>query len=63
VDAPREALIEVNVREAKLDLETIFYAQYERISRVIAGVTRDPARAEELAVEVFLKWCGIPRLK
>src|SRR5579863_8069422 len=36
--------------------ETMFRAQYPRIARVIAGVIRDPARAEELAVEVFLKW-------
>jgi len=42
--------------ETKLDLETIFAAQYERIARVMARVLRDPARAEELAVEVFLKW-------
>jgi RNA polymerase sigma-70 factor (ECF subfamily) len=41
--------------DAPFDLETIFCAQYERIARVIAGVVRDPARAEELAVEVFLK--------
>ena len=39
-----------------VDLETIFRAQYERMARVIAGIIRDPARAEELAVEVFLKW-------
>jgi RNA polymerase sigma-70 factor (ECF subfamily) len=38
------------------DLDAIFRAQYERIARVIAGVIRDHARAEELAVEVFLKW-------
>ena len=60
MDAPREALIEVTLNETGFDLETIFYAQYERISRVIAGVTRDPARAEELAVEVFLKWSRSP---
>jgi RNA polymerase sigma-70 factor (ECF subfamily) len=60
VDAPREAFIEVTLNETRFDLETIFYAQYERISRVIAGVTRDPARAEELAVEVFLKWSRSP---
>ena len=61
MDAPREALIEVNFNEAKFDLETIFYAQYQRISRVIAAVIRDPARAEELAVEVFLKWSRNPK--
>ena len=42
--------------EAGPDLETVFRAQYERIARIIAGVIRDPARAEELAVDVFLKW-------
>jgi RNA polymerase sigma-70 factor, ECF subfamily len=45
----------MNADEAPFDLETIFRAQYERIARVIARVVRDPARAEELAVDVFLK--------
>jgi hypothetical protein len=39
--------------EAKTDLETIFRAEYKRIARVIARVTRDPARAEELAPSSF----------
>lgn len=47
--------------EARFDLETIFHAQYERIARVVARVIRDPARAEELAVEVFLKWSRNPQ--
>jgi RNA polymerase sigma-70 factor, ECF subfamily len=48
--------------EAKLDaVETIFRAQYERITCVIARVTGNPARAEELAVEVFLKFWRTPR--
>ena len=38
------------------DFEAIFAAHYARVARVIARVIRDPARAEELAVEVFLKW-------
>lgn len=37
------------------DFESLFLAQYDRIARVIARVTQDPGRAEELAVEVFLK--------
>jgi RNA polymerase sigma-70 factor (ECF subfamily) len=41
---------------ADFDLEAVFLAQYERIARVIARVVRDPARAEELAVDVFLKF-------
>ena len=47
--------------EAETDLETIFCAEYTRIARVIARVTRDPARAEELAVEVFLTWARTPK--
>lgn len=47
--------------EARLDIETIFQTQYERIARVIARVLRNPARAEELAVEVFLKWSRTPQ--
>jgi DNA-directed RNA polymerase specialized sigma24 family protein len=55
VDALSEAIVEMKPNEAWLDIETIFHAQYERIARVIARVIRDPACAEELAVEVFLK--------
>jgi len=61
VDAAREGVVEMSFDDAKLDLETIFQAEYERIARVIAGVIRDPARAEELAVEVFLKWERTPK--
>ncbi len=56
VDAGTEALIAMDDNDGSTDLEAFFKAQYERIARVIAGVIRDPARAEELAVEVFLKW-------
>jgi len=61
VDASREAVVEMNSGEARPDIETVFRAQYERIARVIARVLRDPARAEELAVEVFLKWSRTAR--
>jgi RNA polymerase sigma-70 factor (ECF subfamily) len=56
VDAANEGVADQAFDDAGMNLETIFRAQYERIARVIAGVIRDPARAEELAVEVFLKW-------
>ena len=56
VDALDESVVEAGLGEERVDLETVFRAQYERIARVIAGVTKDPARAEELAVDVFLKW-------
>jgi RNA polymerase sigma-70 factor (ECF subfamily) len=55
-----EAAVETNPNGALFDIETIFRAQYQRIARLIAGVIRDPARAEELAVEVFLKWSRTP---
>ena len=55
VDAPSEAGAESKDQHIQFDIETIFRAQYERVARVIAKVVRDPARAEEIAVEVFLK--------
>ena len=45
---------------ALVDLDSLFDAQFTRITRVIARVTRDPSRAEELAVDVFLKWTRTP---
>ena len=66
VDAPSDAAVGLNFREARLanedrfDLETVFHAQYQRLARVIARVIRDPARAEELAVDVLLKWSRYP---
>ena len=42
-------------------LDAIFRAHYERIARVIGRVIHDQARAEELAVDVFLKWWRNPR--
>jgi RNA polymerase sigma-70 factor (ECF subfamily) len=45
---------EVDDTAGRLDLT--FRAYYARINRVIGRVIRDEARAEELAVDVFLKW-------
>ena len=55
VSAPSDVVAEIAARETGFDLEAIFRAQYRRIARVIARVVGDQARAEELAVEVFLK--------
>jgi len=60
VNAPGEAA-EWTAGQAPFDLETIFRAHYGRIARIIAKVVRDPARAEELAVEVFLKLWRSPQ--
>lgn len=51
-----EAAVGIAANGVRHDLEALFDAHYERIARVIARVIRDPGRAEELAVEVFLKW-------
>jgi RNA polymerase sigma-70 factor, ECF subfamily len=56
VDAQNDAVAEMKSDEAPFDLEAIFLAKYGHIARVIARVVRDHARAEELAVEVFLKF-------
>ncbi|HJN44853.1 MAG: RNA polymerase subunit sigma-24 [Acidobacteria bacterium] len=52
---------EVSAATAPFDLEAVFRAHYGRITGVIARVVRDPARAEELAVEVFLRLWREPR--
>jgi DNA-directed RNA polymerase specialized sigma24 family protein len=57
MDAPSEALAPVSaVSRSSSDLEAVFHAHYTWMARVIARVIRDPARAEELAVDVLLKW-------
>jgi len=55
VNAQSETVAEMNANETQLDVEVIFRAHYGRVARIIARVVRNPARAEELAVEVFLK--------
>jgi RNA polymerase sigma-70 factor, ECF subfamily len=56
VDALSEAIAGTEPSDGWLDIERIFRTHYARLARVIAKVIRDPARAEELAVEVCLKW-------
>ena len=61
MNAPSEAAAGIRAGQAPFDFEATFRAQYEHIARVIARVVRDPARAEELAVEVFLKFWRTPQ--
>ncbi len=61
VDATSEAVVGAKVGELPFDIETVFRVQYGRVARVIGRVVRDPARAEELAVEVFLKLWRTPK--
>jgi RNA polymerase sigma-70 factor, ECF subfamily len=37
------------------ELEAVFRLHYSRITKLIARITKDPGRAEELAVDVFLR--------
>jgi RNA polymerase sigma-70 factor (ECF subfamily) len=60
VDVQDATVAAVNISQAAPDLETVFHAHYVRIARAIAGIIKDSARAEELAVEVFLKWERTP---
>ena len=45
------------------ELDTLFRDHYGRVARVIGRLIRDQARAEELAVEVFLKLNQMPEAK
>ena len=42
-------------------LDDLFRTHYQRITRVIGKVIHGQTRAEELAVEVFLKWRSNPQ--
>lgn len=50
-----------DIEDAHFDIEAAFRANYVRIARLIARVVGDSARAEELAVEVFLKLWRSPK--
>jgi len=61
VNADSEPLTQVSVQVAAFDFELVFRAHYSGIARVIVRVVRDPARAEELAAEVFWKLSRTPK--
>jgi RNA polymerase sigma-70 factor (ECF subfamily) len=56
VNASTEGIADIESSEADFGLEAVFESQYRHVTRAIATVIHDPGRAEELAVEVFLKW-------
>ena len=63
VDAHGKAVAVQAVGGADVEFDATFVAHYARIARVIARVVRDRSRAEELAVDVFLKWSRHPEAK
>ncbi|MGH9735579.1 MAG: sigma-70 family RNA polymerase sigma factor [Candidatus Acidiferrales bacterium] len=58
-DVETQALERPAASSAPGEFDRLFRAQYPRIARVIASVIRDAARAEDLAIEVFLKFWRI----
>jgi RNA polymerase sigma-70 factor (ECF subfamily) len=56
VDAHGDALALAAACDGDAEFDAAFAAHYARIARVIARVVRDRGRAEELAVDVFVKW-------
>jgi len=61
VNARSEAVEEAANPDESSAFEPVFEAYYERTARLIARLVKDPARAEELAVEVFWKLWRNPR--
>jgi RNA polymerase sigma-70 factor, ECF subfamily len=57
----RSGVVDDVVSEAPFDFEAKFQAEYAHIANVIARVVQDRARAEELAVDVFLKFWRNPQ--
>jgi RNA polymerase sigma-70 factor, ECF subfamily len=51
-----EQLSEIMTTPARDDPGNVFHQYYPRIARVIVRIVRDPARAEELAADVFWKF-------
>ena len=61
MDVLSEAIVGTEPNDAWVEIERIFRAHYAHLAQVAAKVIRDPARAEELAVEVCLRWSSTKR--
>jgi len=55
MEAQSEPAVLIAAEATPFDFESLFHEQYARIAKVIGRILGDPARAEELAVEVFCK--------
>lgn len=56
MDASSGTCADADISNTCADLETIFRAQYTGVARAIFRIIQDPGRAEELAVETFIRW-------
>ena len=61
MNARSETADGMSVNQKGFDFEEVFRAQYPHITRLIARIVRDYARAEELATEVFWKLIRNPQ--
>lgn len=62
MNAPSDTLGATRLAPAASDFETLFETHYESTARAIARVIHDNGRAEELAVEAFLKLSRNPQV-
>ena len=61
MEAQSEPAVLLSAETAPFDFESLFHAQYGQIARVINRILGDPAKAEDLSVEVFCKLLQTPR--
>jgi RNA polymerase sigma-70 factor, ECF subfamily len=61
VNASSEGVVESASEGIPFDIESVFREKFVRMSRVIARLVRDSTRAEELAVEAFVKLWRTPQ--
>ena len=55
MSAQPEAVPDAGIRGGEFDFDAVFLSHYPRLARIIARLTGDPARAEELAVDALWK--------
>jgi len=56
VDAHSDTILVSAQVDTDLEFDATFEMHFARIARVVTRVVRDRGRAEELAVDVFIKW-------
>lgn len=56
MNGSNEAVAGIAPEVIEFELDAVFETYYEQVTRAIVTVIHDPGRAEELAVDVFLKW-------
>jgi RNA polymerase sigma-70 factor (ECF subfamily) len=63
VDANTGQLADLSVSRSTFDFGAVFRSEYKRMTGVISRIIGDPARAEELAVEVFCRLWRRPNVQ